>query len=546
MKTSKRTSQHRRSVACIVAALTAAACADDARTTATREAPDAGATDRFAGLAARIEQERIELGVPGMAYAVLQGDDVAFARGFGRKWRFELPPDAAPDGAVLPTTLFRIGSVTKMLTATAALQLVEQGKADLDTPVVRYVPDLNLGSNDPAWVSSITLRHLLSHTSGISNALGDASVGHDLRWYWTSGEAGSAAGLKRLAPAGRIFNYSNSGFSLAGFVIERLSGMAYVNYMREKVFAPLGMTRTFFAPEQVRADGDFAYTQCEVPNGVTCSTGFPKGPLGPDPFAPEATFSYPAGYAWSSVLDLARFARFVLNGNDAVLGSGLRAALTTEQADPLLGIDLVDNGPGGILEDHGRAVAVRNRYGFGFVVEDGTFLRRPGSYHRVVTWSHEGVVGGFQSAVIMVPSSRTAFISLASVDGRDFAASHDYALEHFAGLPAAEPAPHPAIDRSTFSTYQGKYVDRLSPRWPLTVTEDSGRLLMTSADPGRKVQPELFPVSANVFLSNDQELITFVPGPDGAVELLILGWGGSVAVPLRDTPPRRPADAGAP
>jgi CubicO group peptidase (beta-lactamase class C family) len=114
---------------------------------------------RFRPLADAIEQERISLGVPGVAVAVVEHGELTFAHRFGSK----NPKKSDP---VKPTTLFRIGSITKSLTAIAVLQRVQQGQVRLDGPLVQYVPEFHLNLT-PASVPSITVRHLLTHTSGL-------------------------------------------------------------------------------------------------------------------------------------------------------------------------------------------------------------------------------------------------------------------------------------------------------------------------------------------------------------------------------------------
>lgn len=117
------------------------------------------ARGRFQALAAAVEQERVALGAPGVAVAVVEKGAVTFAQGFGSK---------DPDGQdpVKPTTLFRIGSCTKSLTAIAILQAVQEGKVGLDDPVIQTVPGFH-SNRSPVPVPSVSLRHLLTHSGGI-------------------------------------------------------------------------------------------------------------------------------------------------------------------------------------------------------------------------------------------------------------------------------------------------------------------------------------------------------------------------------------------
>ena len=114
---------------------------------------------RFAPLAQAVEAERIALGAAGVAVAIVENGQVTFAKGFGSK-----NPTAAAGPQVEPTTLFRIGSTQKALTAIALLQTVQAGAVDLDRPITSYLPTFHLAQT-PEPVSQITARHLLTHTS---------------------------------------------------------------------------------------------------------------------------------------------------------------------------------------------------------------------------------------------------------------------------------------------------------------------------------------------------------------------------------------------
>src|SRR5262245_6734647 len=127
-------------------------------------AGEGGATDpRFDALVQAIEAERAALGAPGVAVAVIEDGKVTFARGFGSK-------DPESDVPVEATTLFRIGSVNKMLTAAAMLHDVETGDVDLDAPITTYLPDFQL-TQDATWAPSIHARELLTHSSGLYDYL---------------------------------------------------------------------------------------------------------------------------------------------------------------------------------------------------------------------------------------------------------------------------------------------------------------------------------------------------------------------------------------
>ncbi|WP_131104551.1 serine hydrolase [Ornithinimicrobium sufpigmenti] len=147
--------------------------------------------------------------------------------------------------AVTPDSVFQIGSITKVWTATLVMQLVEEGLVDLDAPVRDVLPELRLADEDVA--ARVTLRHLLTHTSGIDGDIfTDTGRGDDCLERYVAGLADAA----QLHPLGETFSYCNSGFNLAGRVVEKVTGQTWDEVLRERIIAPLGLTRTGTLPEE--------------------------------------------------------------------------------------------------------------------------------------------------------------------------------------------------------------------------------------------------------------------------------------------------------
>ncbi|GIW04031.1 MAG: hypothetical protein KatS3mg059_0651 [Thermomicrobiales bacterium] len=153
--------------------------------------------------------------------------------------------------AVTPGTLFQIGSISKVFTTTLVMTLVEDGKLDLDIPVVRYVPELPLA--DETARRTITLRHLLTHMAGFyGDRFDDHGDGDDA----LAKAVAAFADLPQQTAPGELWTYCNAGFDLAGRAVERVLGMPFEQAMRERVFAPLGLERTtYFAKEAIRHRG---------------------------------------------------------------------------------------------------------------------------------------------------------------------------------------------------------------------------------------------------------------------------------------------------
>src|SRR5438067_8690595 len=142
-------------------------------------------------------------------------------------------------------TLFQIGSITKVYTATMVMQLVDEGKVGLDEPVATYVPELVLA--DPEAARTITVRQLLTHTSGIDGDLfEDFGRGDDCVEKYVA----SFGSLAQMAPPGSFFSYCNSGFVLAGRLIEKIDGVGLDAALKTRVLGPIGAARSSMLPEE--------------------------------------------------------------------------------------------------------------------------------------------------------------------------------------------------------------------------------------------------------------------------------------------------------
>jgi len=252
-------------------------------------------------------------GVPGAALGLLQlgaqGDELIEAA-YG-----VLNVDTGV--AVTTDSVFQIGSMTKVWTTTLAMQLADEGLLDLDAPVADVLNELELA--DDEVTKRVTMRHLLTHTSGIDgDVFTDTGRGDDcLELY--------VAGLRDVAqnhPLGATWSYCNSGFSLAGRVIERLTGGTWDEAVRQRLVKPLGLSRTLTLPEEALLHRTAVG---HLSTGRTPVWGLPRA-MGP------------ASMISSTVADVLAFARLHLTGGLA--GDGRRlisersvAAMTEKQAD---------------------------------------------------------------------------------------------------------------------------------------------------------------------------------------------------------------------
>jgi len=166
--------------------------------------------------------------------AVMDNGETVYSEGFGMADREKSIP-------VAPDTMFNIGSISKVYVAAAIMLLVDDGKVQLDSPVVQYLPDFTMA--DPRY-KDITVRMLLNHTSGFPGGTLSNSFGFD---YNVDVFADTLEGLSlshlKHAP-GEMAPYCNDGFTLAEMIVERISGRKYIDFLRERIFKPLSLNNT--------------------------------------------------------------------------------------------------------------------------------------------------------------------------------------------------------------------------------------------------------------------------------------------------------------
>ena len=228
--------------------------------------------------------------VAGATVLVMHGAETLLQKGYGfsdLKSRRPVDPES---------TMFRLASISKLFTWTAAMQLVEQGKLDLDADVGRYLDFALRGGG------SITLRNLMTHTTGFEETVRDIIV-TDPKKYLALREFLLQNQPKRLFAPGSVPEYSNYAVGLGSYIVQRVSGERFEDYVAAHIFAPLGMTHsTFYQPAQQALR--------ELP-----SQGYPSSTrdaaIGFEIFSPAG-----AGGISSSAADMGRFAQMLLNGGE--------------------------------------------------------------------------------------------------------------------------------------------------------------------------------------------------------------------------------------
>ena len=188
-------------------------------------------------LQARLEELIEKHEVPGASIGVLHDGEVFEAAAGVTSLTTKVPVDT--------DTVFQIGSMTKPWTATVIMQLVEEGKVSLDEPIRTYLPNFKVA--DPDVSATVTLRHLLAHTSGIDgDHFQDCGRGDDCLERYVD----ACGTLGQTHPFGATMSYCNTGYSIAGRIIEVVDGKVWDEAMRERLFRPLGLTHTSTLPEE--------------------------------------------------------------------------------------------------------------------------------------------------------------------------------------------------------------------------------------------------------------------------------------------------------
>lgn len=432
----------------------------------------AGREARFDALADVVQTERARLGAPAVSVALMLDGELVWCEGFGEKE----PGGDAPTGR----TLYRIGSVTKMLTAAALVQEVEAGRLETDATLPSLLgADWQLAAQ-PGLTDQLTVHHLLTHQGGFVDYLELDSDEALADWV----DGWMLDNLYMMAEPGSFYNYSNPGFMVAGRVLEHTSGEPYLERLTDGVLRPLGMDRTVFLPKEVRADGDFAVGR--------------SGGQSIEPGEYDNPWARPAGYAWSSVEDLARFAAFLADGDPEVLSDGLRAEMTARHVDM-------------------RSIPGLEHYGYGIMVMDGMFLED--GFHDLDWISHGGAIPGFSAEIHAIPEQGFAFVTLASGDGAYLRDALAEAVASFVDLPA--PTQGPDLTPPDPADYVGVYEDPFNVGTMIFTVDDEGALTveMPRLDQlGIPYEPTLQPMYGDVFLLGVQGFhidLTFVPDDEG-------------------------------
>ena len=353
-----------------------------------------------------------ELDVPGVAVGLLHDGAEDYAFHGVTSVENPLPVDES--------TLFQFGSTGKTFTATAMLRLVDQGLVDLDAPVRTYVPELKL--KDESVAQAVTVLQLFNHTAGWSGDLMDnTGDGDDALARYVE----RMATIEQVSPLGAEVSYNNASLSLAGRVIEKVTGHTFEQAIRELIFEPLEMRHSFFTANEVMTRR-FAVGHNQKPDGsiqVARPWALPRG-------------AAPAGGISANAADQLAWAKFHLGDGQAPDGKRLLPAeLLARMQAPAFDI---------------KGSALGDFVGISWFLRDVEGVRLV---------SHGGTTNGQHSAFVMVPERKFAFISMTNC-GPNGPQLNDavlkWALERYLGVVEQDPEPLKLSD-AELAPYTGTF-----------------------------------------------------------------------------------------
>jgi D-alanyl-D-alanine carboxypeptidase len=367
-----------------------------------------------------------------------------------------------------PEHVFRLGSITKQFTAVAVLMLVDEGKVSLDDEVTKYFPDY------PTQGRRITVEHLLTHTSGIQSYTGMPTYVAGMRRDLTTDEliAMFRDQPMEFAP-GERWNYNNSGYALLGGIIEKVSGMSYADFIRTRIFEPLGMRNSYYETANAIIPGRVSGYD-RTPEGLRVANYL------------SMTQPYAAGSLISTVDDQLVWQRAVAEGRMLKPETWRRAFSAYRLSD-------------------GRSAG----YGYGWFV--GEAAGRP-------SIEHGGDINGFSSNGLWIPSERLHVIVLSNREREGERNPDDISRQiasRLLGEPAA-PAPF-ALAEDALQEYVGVY--RVSETENRLVIREGGTLY---GQRGRNPRQALTPVGRDEFAFSSGTRARFVRGADGKITGMIV------------------------
>lgn len=324
--------------------------------------------------------------IPGLSVAIVRAGQVEYLKGYGI---------ANPAGdPVTPETSFLLASVSKSFTALGVMQLVEAGKISLDDPIKKHLPWFALAGEGG---ESITIAHLVYHTSGFSQRVGEEM--NELPNTPDGLESGvrGLVGQELNFSPGSGWEYSNANYSILGLLIQEVSGLRYEDYIQQNIFAPLGMKNSYTSLANARAG-----------NAASGYYPFFGIPVVYDESMPYATATLPTGGLWSSAADMSSYLLAHLNGGQYESAALLSAA----------GAERLHTPGAEIFPGYNYAMGWFHAPGFldrEFLDTLSTQLKQ---YDDMETLWHEGEWLNYRSIALMLPELDYGVVILMNINDR--------------------------------------------------------------------------------------------------------------------------------
>lgn len=404
----------------VILTMLTTACGGSSNNAPTVEPPanPSPAEEQFTSLRQTAQQElSLHQHSPAVSIAIYHQGEVVFADAFGSK-------TLNGNTAATKDTLFQLGSVTKMFTALATMQLIERNMLSLDSTLVDSLSGINYPGWQAASWEAITVEQLLTHQSGLHDDYDDPTLALSLLPAMRD-QHGQNSLL--MNPPGKFFNYSNPNFSYLGAIIEQVSQQDYSSWMQANVFGALGMASTTDKRDSVTNYGDFALGVVVDEGQVTAATELTD--IGEYPAVKPS-----GSYTWSTATDLLMMGKFLMEGDPEVLDAGLVTQMTSGQV----------------------RIDKYSHYGFGIEVADGFTL--DGQWYEQPIWYHGGFTGAYRAAFVMLPERRIA-IAILNSGPDEFERTMVEAIRAVAELPNPQPIPPRDFSSQDFDNHIGTYVD---------------------------------------------------------------------------------------
>jgi CubicO group peptidase (beta-lactamase class C family) len=418
---------------------------------------------------------------PGAVVAVVKGEKVIYCKGFGKS-------TIDPEASITPDSIFRAASVGKMLTATVLTKLAEEGKLKFDEPIGTYVKELS------PKVSKLTIHQLLSHTAGLRDVerfsgytMDEDGVQKTVRYSVDSDDLRKDILAWKddifFQKPNTIFSYSNIGYSIAGLVVEEITGQKFHVAMDDLLFKPAGMNHTTFPAILSKTPSS--------PNSKSVFMGFT-----------DYAVHRPVGTYITTIKDLTRFAIMMLNqgkiDGKQVLSPSIFSTISMPRSPVYSG------------------KSETAQYGYGLESDE---------YRGVKILQHGGSLPGYGCRFVAVPDHKLAIITMCNNTGKGLGQTIEKAMEMMVPLTAKVEQKELQVTEEELKPFVGTYVSSYYPRdlekKKIEVSIKDGKLFIVNEDKSCTLEK----IGLRRFISSQKSAIpsgvfVFIPGSDGSIEYL--------------------------